>query len=103
MTDDIDPSRLRITEAGRKLLDTGIKDCYFCGRQPIVKVLNGTGRCRVMCNARSSRDVSCTRMHVNAWNMRWAIRKWNRLMDKEDREMKELRRYQERNRWIRVK
>lgn len=101
--DDINPKRLRLTEAGRRLLDTGIKDCYFCGRQPTVKVLNGTGRCCVACDARSSRDVSCNHMHVSARNLRWAVWKWNRLVDREDRRMKELRRYQERNRWIRVK
>lgn len=103
MTDDIDPSRLRITDKERKLLDAGIKDCFYCGRQPKVKIQDGTGRCRVMCDAFSSRDVCCTEMHVSARNLRWAVWKWNRLVDREDRRMKELRRYQERCRWTRVK
>lgn len=99
----MDSAELSITEKERKLLDTGIKDCYYCGRQPWVKVMNGTGRCRVTCDVFSSGDVCCTHMHVSAGNIRWAVWKWNRLVEKEDRRLKKLRRYQERHRWTRVK
>lgn len=103
MTEEIDMSRVRITEEGRKLVENGIKDCPFCERQPMVQTQKGTGRYRIMCDPYQSHYAYCNYMSAEARSMERAVRKWNRRVDRENRWMERRARWEERHTWERVR
>lgn len=102
--DDINPSRLRITEEGRKLLDTGIKDCPFCKKQPRVDIQVRTGICCIRCNNLMERSLTdCIGMDTRGWTLERAVREWNRKVDKIDRKIEKKNKKEYGWRWERVK
>lgn len=107
MTGDIDPSRLRLTEEGRKLLDTGIRDCPYCKKQPQIYVQKATGRYCIKCNNLVERSwTRCVEMDTCGRPMEKAVEKWNRKVDRvhERQERQERKKMKEdKYGWVRVK
>lgn len=104
MTDDIDPKRLRITEEGRKLLDTGIRDCPYCKTQPQVEIQVRSGRCCIRCSNLVERYLTdCGGMDTRDWTLERAVRRWNNKVDRIDRRIEKKNRKEDGWRWERVK
>lgn len=104
MTGDIDPKRLRLTEEGRKLLDTGIRDCPFCKTQPRVDVQVRTGRYCIRCNNLVERSsTSCVGMDTCGWTLERAVRRWNNKVDRINKRTERQMKKEYGWRWVRVK
>ena len=104
MTGDIDPKRLRLTEEGRKLLDTGIRDCPFCKKQPRIYVQKATGRYSIQCNDLVGRSLTdCISMDTCGWNLERVVRRWNRKVDGVYKRTEKKNRKEDGWRWERVK
>lgn len=104
MTGDIDPRRLRLTEEGRRLLDTGIRDCPFCRKQPRVDVQVRTGRYCIRCNDLVERSLTdCISMDTCDWTLERAVRRWNRKVDRIDKKTEKKNRKEDGWRWERIK
>lgn len=104
MTGDIDPSRLRLTEEGRKLLDTGIRDCPFCKKQPQIYVQKATGRYCMKCNNLVERAwTRCGEMDTCGRPMEKAVEKWNRKADRMHERQEKQKMKKDKYEWVRVK
>lgn len=104
MSEEIDFSRVRITEEGRKLLDNGLKGCPFCKKQPQVDIQVGTGRCCIRCDSSILRHyTNCGDMDTYGKNMEKAVKKWNRHVDKVHRKQDKEKTKVDKYRWERIK
>ena len=104
MTEEIDMSRVRITEEGRKLLDTGIRNCPFCEMQPRTEIQVRTGRCCIRCSNSVERYLTdCGGMDTYGWTLERAVRRWNRKVDRIEKRTERQMRKESGWRWERVK
>ena len=105
MTGDIDPSRLRLTEEGRKLLDTGIRDCPFCKKQPRVDVQVRTGRYCIRCSNSAERYLTGCGITMDTYgrSLERAVRRWNDKVDKINKRTEREKKKEYGWRWERVK